>query len=291
MMHLRSVLYVPGDQQHLFRKAEAADPDAILLDLEDSVAEDRKADARMAVVNWLSRSDRKPGMLDLVRINGLGRARYDDLAAIVPARPDALVLPKVETVERILQVDHVLSYLENCYAMLEGTIELILILETAVAIADCRQLASCTQRVASVVGGAAWGGDVNRSIGYRWSSDGTESLYLRSHVVLEARAAGIKYPLYCGWMNIRNLEGLEEDARRNRALGYAGALVIHPSHVPVMNQVFSLTSDEIERYRRLLKVYEAAEAEGVAAVDFEGELVDAAMARTAREALSLRPAD
>ncbi len=287
MRPLRSLLYVPGDKEALFPKAVAARPDGLVLDLEDAVALDRKSLAREAVAAWLRR-ERETGVpTDFVRLNGAGPSQHDDLAAVVPARPAGLLVPKVERVEEVQRLDHVLSYLEHVHGLPNRGISLLLILETAAAVADCRALASCSPRVATVVGGAARGGDVNRSIGYEWSPEGLESLHLRSHVVLQARAAGVRFPLYSGWMNVRDLDGLEADARRNRALGFTGAVVIHPSHVPLMNRVFTPSSEEVARLRRLLAAFEAAEAQGIAAIDFEGDMVDYAMARTAREILAL----
>jgi citrate lyase subunit beta/citryl-CoA lyase len=129
------------------------------------------------------------------------------------------------------------------------------------------------------------GGDASRSVGYIWSKEGKETLYLRSKIVLDARAAGIQYPTISSWWDIKDLEGLERDARLNRQIGYRGQTVMHPSHVPVVNEVFTPTSGEIEFYKGMIKALEEAEKKGRAAVVYDGDMIDYAMAKTAREML------
>ena len=103
--------------------------------------------------------------------------------------------------------------------------------------------------------------------------------------MLDARAAGIHYPMISSWWDIKDLEGLEQDARLNRQLGFRGQVVIHPSHVPVVNKVFTPTADEISFYQGLINAMEEAEKKGTAAVIYEGDMVDYAMVKTAREML------
>ncbi len=129
------------------------------------------------------------------------------------------------------------------------------------------------------------GGDAARAIGYTWSKEGTETLFLRSKVVLDARAAGIQYPTISSWWTIKDLEGLERDARWNRQLGYRGMTVMHPSHVPIVNTVFTPSADEIAFCQGLIQAMEDAEKRGIAAVTYKGDMVDEAMVKTARELL------
>jgi citrate lyase subunit beta/citryl-CoA lyase len=134
---------------------------------------------------------------------------------------------------------------------------------------------------------AGKGGDTARSLGYMWSKAGTETLYIRSKVLLEARAAGLAYPLIASWFDITDLEGLHADAHLNRQLGYSGQVVIHPSHVPIVNDVFTPTSEEIAYYKGLLTAMEDAERQGTAAVTYQGAMVDIAMVKTAQQVLAL----
>jgi citrate lyase subunit beta/citryl-CoA lyase len=113
-----------------------------------------------------------------------------------------------------------------------------------------------------------------------------ETLFLRSKAVLDARAAGIQYPTISSWWNIKDLEGLERDARWNRQLGFRGMTVMHPTHVPIVNKVFTPSEDEIAFYKGLIQAMEEAEKKGIAAITYKGDMVDEAMLKTAREMLA-----
>jgi citrate lyase subunit beta/citryl-CoA lyase len=129
------------------------------------------------------------------------------------------------------------------------------------------------------------GGDAARSIGYIWSKEGKEPLFLRSKAVLDARAAGIQYPTISSWWTIKDLAGLEQDALLNRQLGFRGQVVMHPSHVPVVNKVFTPSAEEIAFYKGLIQAMEEAQKKGIAAVTYKGDMVDEAMLKTAKEML------
>lgn len=144
---------------------------------------------------------------------------------------------------------------------------------------------SC-ERITSLSLTAGPGGDASRSMGYVWSKEGTETLYIKSKAVLDARAGGIQFPTISSWWNVKDLEGLEQDAHFNRRLVFRGQVVIHPSHVPIVNKVFTPTLEEIAFLKELIKTFEASEKEGSAAVAYKGNMIDYAMVNTAREMLS-----
>jgi citrate lyase subunit beta / citryl-CoA lyase len=144
--------------------------------------------------------------------------------------------------------------------------------------------------VASIAGGAGKGGDTNRSLGYRRTRDGTETLFIRSKVLLDARAAGIQYPLVASWFDVGDRDGLIADAQRNRQLGFSGMLLIHPSHVAPVNQIFTPSVEELAYYRGLLDAMEKAEQQGTAAVAYQGAMVDIAMVKTAQQMLEFAQA-
>jgi citrate lyase subunit beta / citryl-CoA lyase len=129
--------------------------------------------------------------------------------------------------------------------------------------------------------------DAARAVGYTFTPEGLETLYIRSRVVLESRAAGLEHPI-CGlWQDIGDLDGLRRFAEQNRGLGYRGQLVIHPSHVPVVTEVFGISASEISFYRGMISAFDAAVAEGRAAVEYAGQHIDYAHVKTAREKLRL----
>jgi len=171
--------------------------------------------------------------------------------------------------------------------MAVGQVEIFPTLETAQGIYHAYQIATSSSRVPTLCGTAGKGGDTTRSLGYVWSKTGSETLYIRSKVLLEARAAGVAYPLMASWFDLIDLEGLRADARLNRQLGYSGQVVIHPTHVPVVNEVFTPTPEEIAYYQGLLAAMEEAERQGTAAVTYQGAMVDIAMMKTAQQVLAL----
>lgn len=282
---LRSLLYVPGDQPALFAKAVRSGPHALILDLEDAVDPSRKAAAREHVGEWLRRDKAATDPLDFVRINSWPAEASIDIDAVVSDGLDGLVLPKITSVSDVQRIDHILSHEEHVRGLEQGAISLMLIVESAAAVWDCQAIAVAAARVRYIVGGAAQGGDLQRSVGYEWTIGGTERLLINSTVVLGVRAADSVEPLYCGWMNVRDLDGLAADAARARGLGYTGALVIHPSHVAVVNAVFTPSEAAIRELVALVEAFDRGAAQGIGVVEHNGQMVDVAMARTARQTL------
>ena len=187
----------------------------------------------------------------------------------------------------MVRLDGILTQLERREGIDEGTVKTTLLLETAGAMRNAFHIAQATPRVHQLVLAAGPGGDAARSVGYQWTKDGEPTLYIRSAAVLDARAAGIPYPMTSSWWDIRDLDGLREDALRNRRLGMRGMCVMHPSHVPVVNDIFSPQPEEIEHARGVVAAMAAAEAEGRAAVIYDGDMIDYAMLSTAQELLAL----
>jgi citrate lyase subunit beta/citryl-CoA lyase len=283
MRPLRSLLFVPGHKPSWVEKAWKARPDGLILDLEDAVPLGHKEAAQREVGAVLEQA--RPGDYYCVRLNSLATDRTRaDLEAVVHPNLSAVMLPKVYQAEELAEVDQALSELEQERGLAPGAIATPLLLETALGMRHAYDIAMANPRVDTILMSAGPGGDAQRSIGYQWSKQGTETLYLRSKLVLDARAAGVQ-PLINSWYDVADLEGLARDAQLNRSLGYAGMALIHPSHVAVVNEVFTPTEQELAYYRGLLAAFAEAESRGHAAVVYEGDMVDYAMARTAQEIL------
>ncbi|MBW2061508.1 MAG: CoA ester lyase [Deltaproteobacteria bacterium] len=281
----RSSLFVPGNKPAWMEKAVNYGADSLILDLEDSVPDHEKTLARPLVKEAL-KFLKQAGQACAVRINGLATGMtLDDLEGVMCPELESVSLPKVEIVEDMRELDVLLTHLERRNNIEIGSIKTALALETAKAMRNAYNIAISFPRIQGLSLAAGPGGDASRSVGYIWSKQGKETLYLRSKAVLDARAAGIQYPTISSWWDIKDLEGLERDARLNRQLGFRGQTVIHPTHVPVVNKVFSPTADEIAFYKGLIKALEEAEKKGTAAVVYEGDMIDYAMAKTAREML------
>jgi citrate lyase subunit beta/citryl-CoA lyase len=287
MKPYRSILFVPGNRASWMEKAVTYGADCLALDLEDSVPDQEKVAARTLVRNavvWLKARDQAVN----VRVNPFATGlTLDDLEAILCPELNGVVLPKVESAADMNELDALLTHLERRIGIPACTIETPLSCETAKGMRDIYDIASSCRRVKRVTLAAGPGGDAARAIGYVWSKEGTETLFLRSRTVLECRAAGIPYPVVSSWWNIKDLEGLERDARWNRQLGFRGQTVMHPSHVPIVNRAFTPSAEEVAYYEGLLEAMDDARRRGSAAVTYRGDMVDEAMVKTAQEMIEL----
>jgi len=283
----RSAIFVPGNKPDWIAKAVKSGADHLILDLEDSVPDRDKVASRALV---------RQGLAELValdkpcsvRINAFSTGlTLGDLEGIFCAELTEVSLPKVETAADLQALGAMLEVLERAAGLEPGRISTPLALETARAMRGAYEIAVACPRVRGLMLAAGAGGDAARSVGYVWSKAGTETLYLRSKAVLDARAAGIQCPMVSSWWDIRDLDGLRRDAQLNRSLGFRGQVVMHPSQVPIVNQVFSPHASEIAYYKGLLEAYEDGQRHGTAAVLYQGDMIDTAMATTAREILEM----
>jgi len=274
-------LFVPGNKPDWIEKAWRANPDGIIIDLEDAVPFAEKEEARGSLRQVLERANIVK--YQCIRINSLSsKMAFEDLEAIVHPNLNAVMLPKVGKKEEIAQIDAYLTVLENKSIIPQGSISLSLLLETALGMRHAYDIAVSNSRIDSILMSAGPGGDAQRAIGYRWSKAGTETLFLRSKIVLDARAAGV-IPLINSWYDVKDINGLYADAQLNRSLGYMGMAVIHPGHVKIVNEVFTPSPEEIKFYKGLIQAFEEAEKMGNATVVYEGDMVDTAMVTTAKQ--------
>ncbi|MEW6299355.1 MAG: CoA ester lyase [Thermodesulfobacteriota bacterium] len=282
----RSILFVPGNRPDWIDKAPQYGPDALILDLEDAVPVAEKAEARAIVRAGIERS-RARGMPIVVRVNGLNTGLTgEDVEAVVTAGLVAIAIPKLERREEVLKVDAWIELFEHKAGLPPGTVEIVALPETALGIMNIYQLATACPRVGNIVGGVgARSGDVTKAIGYKWTRAGLETLYMASHMLLAARAAGIEYPLAGGSLEVRDTELVRAQLRRAREIGFRGALLIHPSAVPIANDVFAPSREEIEWNKGVLRAMADAERAGRAAVMYDGMMIDYAHVRNALDLL------
>ena len=284
---LRTSMYVPGNKEDWMRKAPQYGSDALIFDLEDSVPVPDKAEARVLVRKMLEElGGEKPALT--VRVNRLETGLTgDDLEAITCPQLYGVLLPKVESPADVVEVGNLLSHFEGKAGMEVGSVFVDPGLETAQSIRQAYDIATASPRIAHMGGSGGKGGDTSRSIGFQWTPEGLETLYLKSKVLIDARSAGVPYPMSGGWFDIHDLEGLRALAVQLRQLGYTGMHLIHPSHVPVVNEVFSPTPEDVQHWQGLVKAMEEMRASGGAAVTFGGDMVDIAHEETARTMLAI----
>ena len=284
---LRPSMYVPGNKEDWLRKAPQYGSDALIFDLEDSVPVPDKEEARVLVRKMLEELGGEKPILT-VRVNRLETGLTgDDLEAITCPQLYGVLLPKVESSADVVEVDNLLSYFERKAGMEVGSVFVDPGLETAQSIRQSYEIATASPRIAHMGGSGGKGGDTSRSIGFQWTPEGLETLYLKSKVLIDVRSAGVPYPMSGGWFDIHDLEGLRSLAVQLRQLGYTGMHLIHPSHVPVVNEVFSPTPEDVRHWQGLVKAMEEMRATGGAAITFGGDMVDIAHEETARTMLAL----
>lgn len=274
---IRSLLFVPANRPDRMQKALASDADGVVFDLESAIPRGAAEEARACVRQALE-GHRPEQPAVFVRVSAVGTADFaPDVDACLHPSLTALMLPQVAEPEEIAVAD----------AALEGTETLIMpLVETASAVRQAYELATASDRVAYMGGATGRHGDLGRSVGFHWTPEGTETLYLRQKVLIDVRSAGVPNPLSGLWGMVDDLDGLTRFAQQTRQLGYEGMMIIHPTHIPIVNQIFSPTPAEIEAWRNLISAVEEAEAQGIGAFRHEGRLIDHAHLLTAQQNLS-----
>ncbi len=277
----RSMLFTPGDSMRKLRKAAQLDADTIIFDLEDAVAADLKAEARDNVVLALEEVDFKRTER-LVRLNSSETEWFDqDLETIARANVDGIVLPKVETEEQVQHVDDYLSKAEIGSDLPPGAIRLFALIETARGLMNIKDIGRSSGRLDGLLFGAE---DFSVDLGAYRTDTGWEILFARSAVVTAAAAYGLA-AIDTVYLDIRDLAGLEQDARFARQLGFSGKLAIHPLQAQVLNRVFSPSEAEIAQAERIVEAYQIKIAEGVGVFTLDGRMVDRPMIKAAERIL------
>lgn len=277
----RALLYTPGDDQYKIKKASSLDVDCICLDMEDGVAQSRKAEARKNIREALSsidfgRSER------LIRINPPHSGYVEtDISATIPARPDGVVIPKVETDDDIRWVSTQITKIEDEYDLPVGEIGIIAIVESAMGIINLPKIASADHRLRALVFGSE---DLAVNIGAQRSKEGSEIFYARSAVILHAAAYSLQ-AIDQVYIDFQDTEGLFKEAQEGYQLGYSGKQIIHPNQINPVQQAFTPSESEIESARRLIEAYEEFERNGVGAFALEGKMIDAPIIKSAQRIL------
>jgi len=273
---MRSLLFVPADGGKKLHKALGCGADGVIVDLEDSIAPDRKAPARLSVAAFVKEAASQAARpFVCVRVNGLGSGLIDaDLDAIVPARPDAIMLPKAEGGASIVHADAKLGAYEAINGLPDGHIK---ILAMAVETAAGLLLAGTVGRPSARLIGLSWGAeDLAAELGAETNRDGdgryTPPYLLARTLCLTVAAAAAVPAIETIYMNYRDAEGLRRDSEDARRDGFAGRLAIHPLQVPIINEVFTPSAGALAQARAIVAAFAASP--GAGAVGIEGVMYD-----------------
>jgi citrate lyase subunit beta/citryl-CoA lyase len=284
---LRSLLFVPGDSDKKMAKAETVAADALIFDLEDAVAPENKAAARVRVREFLAAHSSGRRQQFWVRINPLDHADAGaDLAAVIPARPDGIVLPKTRGPQDIDVLSQRIGVYEAEHDIPTGSIRVLPVAtETPQAIFTLGGYANCGKRLAGLTWGAedlaaAVGATGNREADGRWTAP---YQLVRSLCLFAAHAAGVE-AIDTLWANFRDPAGLEKSCAEARRDGFSGKLAIHPDQVDIINRCFTPSSEEVQRARRIVELFEANPGAGTLALD--GVMLDLPHLAQARRILA-----
>ncbi|MFY9498901.1 MAG: citrate (pro-3S)-lyase subunit beta [Tepidanaerobacteraceae bacterium] len=282
----RTMMYVPGNNPANIMGAHLYGADSIMFDLEDSVSIKEKDSARFLVHNALKTLD-LGNTETVVRINGLdtpfGR---EDLEAIVRARPDVIRIPKTEKAQDVLEVESIISEIEEKAGIEVGTTKLMAAIESPLGVINAFEIAKSSKRLIGIALGAE---DFVTSMKTERSKDGLELLVARSQVLMAARAANI-YALDTVFSDINDDEGFIKEVKLIKQLGFDGKSVIHPRQVTLVHQVYTPTKKEIDYSIRVLNAIDEAEKRSSGVIALDGKMIDAPIVERAYRVLELAKA-
>ena len=279
MLVRRSTLILPANVPRFVEKAHTRGADAICLDLEDSVLPRDKAAARDALAAAVPQAGRG-GADVLVRINRPWELAYRDLDAAVIPGVACIVLPKTEAPEDVYALDRLIEDRELARGLTRGSVQLAVKLESARGLLRADEIAGASPRIATISPGTE---DFAADLGIEPTADGWELAYSRARVVVVAAAHRIEPTGLLGrTSDFTDLDGFRRAAERARMLGYRGASCIHPSQVPILNEVFSPSAQALDAAARVVEQAEAA----AGAFEFDGRMADIATVERARRLLA-----
>lgn len=286
----RSFLFAPGNVARRVEKALTLEADAVIVDLEDSVATAEKAATRESVAAALQRPRRGRGY---VRVNAPAtHFCFGDLSAVLHARVDGVVLPKVESAADLHAIDWLVWNLERSRGIAEGSIDLMPQIETAAGVHRIDRVLQARSlrpykgpwRVKRVAFGAA---DYAHELGLSPTLEETELADARARVVLASRAAGLEGPIDSPWFHLKEAEGFARALERSRRGGFQGRLCVHPDQISPVNAAYLPSEEELVRAERIVAAFKQAEAKGEAAVQVDGQMIDYPVAYRAQALLDL----
>jgi len=276
----RSRLYLPGNTPKLMLNAGIHRPDGIILDLEDSVALDKKAEARLVVRNAL-RSVNFYGAERMVRINQLPLG-LEDLEYVVPHHLNLVLLPKCETAEQVEEVDGKITQV-LAESGLGYPVYIMPIIESALGVVNAYAIATASDRVAALAIGLE---DYTADLGTTRTKEGTESFYARSQLVNAAKAAGIQ-AIDSVFSDVGDMDALREVVRESKSLGFDGMGCIHPRQIKVIHQAFAPTGEEIEKAKRIVLAFDEAAEQGLGVVSLGTKMIDPPVVKRALKTIQL----
>jgi len=277
----RSILFLPGNNERFLVRAIESAADALILDIEDAVMPDQKPEAREMVKRALQATDFR-GKERVVRVNGITTQwGADDLAAAVEGGADLILVPKADSEEVIKTADRIITKAEKRFNVPDGSTKIMALIETALGIINVERTVFASPRIDALAFG---GGDYGLSTRIRVTPDEIAYVYPESKIMLAARSAGVMAIGTPYAQNIRDLDAVARQAKRQRDLGLDGKTVIHPTHVDIANAAFTPSAEEIAFAQKVITAYEASDK---GAISVDGKLIEHLHVSEARWALDV----
>lgn len=277
----RSLIFVPGNNQKFLEKAKSLPADIVCFDLEDSVPENEKNNARNLIKNALkSRSEYKPAVY--VRTNSPESGKIPkDLDSIIQKGIDGIVIPKVNNTKELKKIEKTLSKIEKKRKI--KPIQLIPSIESAEGVVNSYEISSISKRVCAVVFGVF---DLLNDMGIEYTKQPEGTKYARAKISLDAKAAGVA-SIDAIWQDLKDREGLIEDCKIGKSLGYSGKSLIHPDQIQITHEIFYPTKPEIEWAEKVCRIYLESSKKGKGATTVEGKMIDEVHYKQAKALLGL----
>lgn len=275
----RSMLFIPGNNPGMLQNGGVFGADSVILDLEDAVAPMEKDAARFLVAHALRTVD-YGGSETVIRINPLDTFAAEDIKAIVPCCPDAILVPKVESAADIHQVSAMIAAAERPG---QTPVKIIALLETPCGIVEAYPIAKADSRVVALALGAE---DYTAGLGAMRTKEGTEIFTARTILINAAAAAGIQ-SIDTPYTDANDEEGLLSDTQLAKRLGFKGKLSINPRQIDTIHNVFNPSLSDIDWAQQIIHAIRKAEAEGSGVASLNGKMVDLPIVNRAERILHL----
>jgi citrate lyase subunit beta / citryl-CoA lyase len=275
-----SRLYLPGNSPSLMLNAGLHSADGIILDLEDSVAPDKKEEARILVRNALCQVNFY-GAERMVRINQ-GEKGLEDLQYVIPFNVNLVLIPKCENGEEVIAVENEITDLLEKHR-LSSPVWLMPIIESAMGVENAFSIASASKNITSIAIGLE---DYTSDIGVHRTVEGKESFYARTRIINAARAARIQ-PIDSVFSDVGDMDGLMQNVLASRSLGFEGMGAIHPRQIAVIQKGYYPSEEEIEKAKKIVLAYEEAVSGGLGVVAIGTKMIDPPVVHRAQKIVNL----
>ena len=281
----RTMMFVPGANAAMLRDAPLYGADSLMFDLEDAVSLKEKDSARLLVHLALKTFDYSK-VETVVRINALTAGGDQDIEAMVLAGIDVIRLPKTETAQDIIEVDQVITLVEETYQIPMGTTKMMAAIESAEGVLNAREIAKASKRLVGIALGAE---DYVTNMKTQRYPDGQELSFARNMILHSARAAGIA-AIDTVYSDVENVKGFQAEVRLIKQLGFDGKSVINPRQIPLVHALYEPTEKEIQAAKEVIWGIQEAEAKGSGVISVNGKMVDKPIVERAERVIALAKA-